>query len=104
MARIARFLVLWDTPSDPEAFDKHYREVHIPLCKQLPGLRRFTLSRNPAPIVGEPYYQVAQLDWDSMTALREAFAGDIGVRTAADGVVLRGWSAQRSMAIELDVV
>jgi uncharacterized protein (TIGR02118 family) len=104
MARIARFLVLWDTPSDPEAFDKHYREVHIPLCKQLPGLRRFTLSRNPAPIVGEPYYQVAQLDWDNMTALREAFASEIGERTAADGVVLRAWSAQRSMAIELDVV
>ncbi|MBU3067831.1 EthD family reductase [Nocardia sp. NEAU-G5] len=95
--------MLWDTPSDTEAFDKHYREVHIPLCRQLPGLRRYTLSRNPNPIVGEPFYQVAELDWDNMTALREAFAGEIGLRTAADGLVLRSWSAQRSMAIELDV-
>ncbi|MGF6882848.1 hypothetical protein ABIA39_001790 [Nocardia sp. GAS34] len=62
VALIARFIVLWDTPSDPEAFDKHYREVHIPLCRQLPGLRRYTLSRNPTPIVGERID--AEVDWD----------------------------------------
>ncbi|MFJ4653335.1 EthD family reductase [Nocardia sp. NPDC088792] len=104
MALVARFLVLWDTPTDPEEFDKHYREVHIPLCKQLPGLRRFTLSRNPAPIIGKPYYQVAALDWDDMAALRAAFASEIGLRTAADGLRLRCLSEQRSMAIELDAV
>nr|WP_245400760.1 hypothetical protein [Nocardia albiluteola] len=43
-------------------------------------------------------------DLGDMTTLQAAFASEIGVRTAADGVVLRGWSTQRSMAIELDVV
>jgi uncharacterized protein (TIGR02118 family) len=40
-----RFLALYDTPADPEAFDRYYREVHIPLAKQLPGLRKYTVSR-----------------------------------------------------------
>ena len=35
-----RFLALYETPADPEAFDRHYREVHIPLGRRLPGLRR----------------------------------------------------------------
>jgi hypothetical protein len=30
---MVRFLVLYDTPEDPEVFDKHYSEVHIPLAK-----------------------------------------------------------------------
>ncbi|MGO9781118.1 MAG: EthD family reductase [Streptosporangiaceae bacterium] len=36
----ARFLALYETPADPEAFDRHYREIHIPLECRLPGLRR----------------------------------------------------------------
>ena len=35
-----RFLALYETPAGPEAFDRHYREVHIPLGRRLPGLRR----------------------------------------------------------------
>ncbi len=30
---MVRFLVLYDTPPDPEEFDRHYREVHIPLTR-----------------------------------------------------------------------
>jgi len=33
----ARFLALYETPADPETFDRHYREVHIPLIRHLPG-------------------------------------------------------------------
>ena len=35
----ARFLTLHDTPDDPETFDRHYRETHIPLASRLPRLR-----------------------------------------------------------------
>jgi uncharacterized protein (TIGR02118 family) len=37
--------VLYDRPDDPEAFDRHYRDVHIPLARKIPGLRRYTVSR-----------------------------------------------------------
>lgn len=67
------------------AFEQHYHEVHIPLAKKLPGLRRYTLSRNAAQIRGgDPYYLVAELDWDSMEDLKEAFQSPQGRATAED--------------------
>jgi uncharacterized protein (TIGR02118 family) len=82
---MVRFLVLYDMPADPEAFDRHYREIHIPLAKQLPGLRRYTISRNHQPVRGDrSYYLVAELDWDDMAAMRQAFASEAGQATAAD--------------------
>jgi uncharacterized protein (TIGR02118 family) len=82
---MVRFMALYDTPDDPQAFDKHYFEVHIPLAKQLPGLVRYTVSRNIAPVRGGPrYYIIAELDFDSMEAMRAAFASEIGKQTGAD--------------------
>ena len=82
---MVRFLVMYDTPADPETFDRHYRDVHIPLARQLPGLRRYTVSRNCTPVRGDrSYYLIAELDWDDMDALRQAFASEAGRATAAD--------------------
>lgn len=102
MPTTARFTVLWETPTDPEAFDRHYREVHIPLARQLPGLRRYTLSRNLALVRGEgPLYQVGELDWDDMAALRQAFESKVGRATAEDVKHLSQYAAIRSMVYEL---
>lgn len=82
---MVRFLVLYDIPADPEAFDRHYREIHIPLAKQLPGLRRYTISRNHQPVRGDrSYYLVAELDWDDTAAMQQAFASEVGRATAGD--------------------
>jgi uncharacterized protein (TIGR02118 family) len=53
---MVRFLVLYNMPEDPAEFDRYYREVHIPLAQKLPGLRRYTISRDIALIRGEVYY------------------------------------------------
>jgi len=58
----ARFLALYETPADPEAFDRHYRETHIPLIRGLPGLRRYTIGRDVKALHGAPYYLVAELE------------------------------------------
>ena len=82
---MVRFLVLYDTPEDPAAFDKHYNEIHIPLAKQLPGLLSYTVSRNIAPVRGgKQYYMIAELDWESMADMQAAFGSAIGQQTAAD--------------------
>jgi hypothetical protein len=31
----ARFLALYETPADPGAFDRHYRQIHIPVSVPL---------------------------------------------------------------------
>ncbi|WP_158675662.1 nitroreductase/quinone reductase family protein [Nocardia stercoris] len=101
--QIARFVVMYDTPSDIEAFERHYREVHIPLARQLPGLRRYTTSHNMTPVIGEPYYLVAMLDWDDLDALGAAFGSDIGKQTAEDVTEnLVRYTTMRSMILQLD--
>jgi hypothetical protein len=49
---MVRFSVVYQEPEDPTAFDRHYRKMHIPLARKLPGLRRYTISRDVAPIRG----------------------------------------------------
>ena len=79
---MVRMLVLYNRPEDLAAFDKHYNEIHIPLAKQMPGLLRYTVSRNLSK--GAPYYLVAELDWEDMAAFRAAVAHPIAAEAAAD--------------------
>ncbi|MFB8275696.1 EthD family reductase [Nocardia colli] len=99
----ARFVVIYDEPSDPEAFERHYNDVHVPLAKQYPGLRRYTRSNNPTAVIGDPCYLVVMLDWDKMAALRSALASDIGRRTAADATEnLARYTTFRALILPLD--
>ena len=98
----ARFLALYETPADPGAFDRHYREIHIPLGRRLPGLCRYTVSRDVAAVRGVPYYLVAELDWDTMDELRAAFASPEGRATAADAARLAELAPARSMIFTMD--
>ena len=98
----ARFLALYETPADPEAFDRHYREIHIPLGRRLPGLRRYTVSRHLAAVRGAPYCLDAELDWDTMDELHAAFASPEGRFTAADAARLAELAPVRSMIITMD--
>ena len=61
----ARFLALYETPADPETFDRHYRQTHIPLLRRLPGLRRSTVSRDVTTLHGAPCYLITELEWDT---------------------------------------
>ena len=104
MTTTARFIVLWDTPEDPDGFEHHYQQVHVPLVKQLPGLRRYTFSRNMASVRGDTYYRIAELDFDDLASLREAFASPAGRATAADVTTLSSTAGARvrSMTYELE--
>ncbi len=98
---MVRFLVVYETPPDPAAFDAHYRDVHIPLTKELPGLRRYTISRNTSAVRGgEPFYLVAELDWDDEDALEAAFASAAGQAAARDVAEL-ATGGIRSMIFEV---
>jgi uncharacterized protein (TIGR02118 family) len=100
----ARFLALYEAPADPEAFDQHYRQVHIPLVRQLPALRRYTLGGATAAIRGAACYLVAELEWDTMEGLRAAFASPEGRATADDAARLQELAPVRSMILTVDSV
>lgn len=100
---MVRFLALYTDPSDPAAFDRHYRDVHVPIAKRLPGLRRYTISRDVTPVRGGPtYHLVAELDYDDMDALRAAFASAEGQAAAADVANLAAYATTSSMIYELE--
>ena len=104
-AAVIRFLVVYPQPTDTAAFDRHYFDVHVPLARQLPGLRRYTVSRNAALIRGpEPFHLVAELDWDDMESLRRDFASPLGQETARDveDNLARLCPGVQSMVFELD--
>lgn len=99
-----RFLVLYPEPIDVEAFERHYLEVHIPLAKKLPGLRRYSVGRNATAIRGgDPYYLVAELEWDDMASLQRDFKSELGQETARDVDNLAALCpGVRSMVFELE--
>jgi uncharacterized protein (TIGR02118 family) len=101
----AHFLALYEKPADPESFDRHYREVHIPLGRRLPGLRRYTVARDATAVRGgAPYYLIAELEWETMDDLRAAFASPEGRATAADAARLQDLAPVRSMIFVDDSV
>jgi uncharacterized protein (TIGR02118 family) len=82
---VHRLIVQYGQPTDPAAFDRHYREVHIGLARDLPGLIGFTIGhprsldpRTPAP------YLVAELDFPSADVMAAGLGSDAGLATAAD--------------------
>jgi uncharacterized protein (TIGR02118 family) len=82
----ARLLVQYHTPADADAFDRYYFATHVPLAKKIPGLRSYRVSSGPVttPDGSRPFHLVAELDFDSMEALRQALSSPEGEATAAD--------------------
>ena len=83
---MAELVVLYKTPKDAAAFDKHYAETHIPLVNKMPGLRKYQMSQGPVASAAGPsgIYLVATLTFDSMAAVQSAFGSAEGKATAAD--------------------
>jgi uncharacterized protein (TIGR02118 family) len=102
---MVRLLVLYSQPSDTDAFERHYRDVHIPLVKRLAGLKRYTISRNVAPLRGDAYYLVAALEWDTLDAAKSALQSPEGQATREDVANLEVFSpGVRTMIYELEDV
>jgi len=83
---MAELVVLYKTPKDTAAFDKHYAETHIPLAKKLPGLKKYAVSKGP---VGSPagpsgIHLVAILTFNSVADIQAAFGSAEGKAAAGD--------------------
>ena len=83
---MARFVVMYKTPRDAAAFDKHYFDRHVPLAKKIPGLRKYEVNQGPVATPAGPsgIHLVAILHFDDMAAIQNAFASAEGQAAAAD--------------------
>ena len=80
-----KLIALYKTPDNTAEFDKHYAEVHTPLVKKMPGLRKLELARITGAPIGEPkHYLMAEMYFDSLDALNASMASPEGKATARD--------------------
>lgn len=103
---MARMVVIYRTPRDPAAFDAHYRDVHVPLAKRLPGLVKYEVSRRPilTPANDPEPYLVAILHFEDVATMRRAFATPEGQACAADRRVLASDDDVQMYLFESDVL
>lgn len=87
---MARMVVIYKTPKDIESFNKHYFDVHVPLVKKLPGLRKYEASHGAivSPVGGAGIFMIASLHFDSLEAIKTARATPVGQACAADRRIL----------------
>lgn len=84
---MAKIIVLFGKPTDPDLFDKQYWEDHVPIAKQMPGLKKYKVHRVVGAPRGDPaYYQVVELEFENMDALRNAINSQAGRDSGRHGV------------------
>ena len=83
-----RLTIQYATPNEPDAFEAHYFDVHVPLCRPLPGLVSAKFER-PQPLgPGQVPYLVAQLDFPDAAALQAALRSPEMAALATDSTNL----------------
>jgi uncharacterized protein (TIGR02118 family) len=82
---MVKLIALYSQPDDPIAFDQHYRDVHTPLARKMPGLRKIEIDRVKSSPMGQArYYQIASLYFDDLDALNKSMASPEGKAAAKD--------------------
>jgi uncharacterized protein (TIGR02118 family) len=83
---MAKLIVMYRTPKDPEAFDRYYSSTHVPLARKIPGLEKYEVSQGAvaSPTGQAPYHLVAVLHFPSLAALQTALSSPEGQAAAGD--------------------
>jgi uncharacterized protein (TIGR02118 family) len=83
---MAQLVVMYKTPRDAAAFDKHYFDKHVALAKKIPGVRKYEVSQGAVATPAGPssYHLVAILQFDNVAAIQSAFGSAEGQAAVAD--------------------
>lgn len=81
-----KLTVVYGTPEDPGAFDKHYSDVHMPLVQQWPGVEKVELAKVTGGPMGSPspYHQIAEIWFADEDALTAALGSEPGRAAGKD--------------------
>lgn len=87
-----KLIALYSTPDDPQAFDRHYADVHLPLVQKIPGLLRTMVNRGIDAPWGKPpaYYQIVEMHFDNRGSFERAMASPENAQAGKD---LRNFAA-----------
>lgn len=72
-------IALFQRPENVEQFMDHYENVHLPLIREMPGLRKLELHRMYDARGGEPNpFLMAEMYFDSRESMLEAMKSEPG--------------------------
>jgi len=82
---MVKLVALYSKPDDVAAFEKHYTEIHAPLAKKMPGLKKLEVSHMTGSPGGEPkFYMMAEMYFESKEAMMAALGSPEGKAAAKD--------------------
>jgi uncharacterized protein (TIGR02118 family) len=88
---MVKLIAMYKTPHDQRAFDSHYAEVHTPLVRKIPGLRRLEVAKiTGAPIGEAEHYLIAEMYFDDQDSMQKSLSSPEGKATARDLVSFAG--------------
>ena len=88
---MVKLVALYKKPADVAAFDQHYREIHTPLAKKMPGLKKLEVSHFTGSPGGAPkFYMMGELYFDTQEAMRSALNSPEGKAARKDVMSFAG--------------
>ena len=82
---MVKLVALYRRPADVNAFETHYREIHAPLARKMPGLKRLEVAHVTGAPAGEAkFYMMAELYFEDKSAMMAALASPEGKAAAKD--------------------
>lgn len=73
-----KFMALYGQPDNWDAFVKYYDEVHAPLVRKVPGLKKLVVNRIKSNAFGgeSPYCLIAEMQFESKDDFDRAMQSD----------------------------
>ena len=100
----SKIVVVYPQPKNVEEFEKAYSEDHVSLAENIKGITKFVATR----IVGTPdgstppFHRIAELHFDSMADIQEAFADQSGQAAAEHAISISTGGTPLVMIAEED--
>jgi len=85
----AKLIVIYPVPKDPEAFERVYRNQHVPMAiSKLEGKTKIVATKvlGSAQVGAAPFHRVAEINFPSISALQACAATQGAKDTLANAV------------------
>ena len=83
-----KLLVTYTRPDDIDRFEKHFREVHAPMVRSIPGLKKLVINRITGNALGSPpsLYLIAGLQFGPKEDYEAAMRSPENIEAGRDAV------------------
>ncbi len=83
-----KFFALYKKPEDVPAFLEHYENVHAPLARKIPGLKKLVVNRITGNAFGgdAPYFLIAEMQFETREDFATAMRSDENRATGKDAM------------------